>query len=59
MLVEYVPIGSIDLIFSINNEVDVWLNFPDCINYIVSYFHLIFERHFSELSFGVVSEVEV
>ena len=59
MLVEYVPIGSIDLIFSINNEVDVWLNFPDCINYIVVDVHLIAERHCSELSFGVVPEVEV
>ena len=40
--------------FQIDDEVDVWLNFSDCINSIVVCVYLFIESHFSELAFGVV-----
>ena len=49
----------IALTFLIDDEVGVWLNFPDRINLIVDFVYFFVGPHFSELAFGIVPEVEV
>ena len=47
------------VIFLVDDEVNIWLNFPNFINEIVDGVYLFVDSHFSELAFGVVSEVKV
>ena len=54
VLKEWVLFDFIIPTFLIDNEVDVWLHFPDFINPIVDCFYLFIDSHFSEFSFGVV-----
>ena len=56
---EWVFIELLTLLFFIYDEVDVWFHFPDCIDLIVDCVYLFVGPYFSELSFGVVPEVEV
>ena len=46
-------------LFFTADEVDASINFPDFLNFIVDYAYAFLCPHFSELSFGVVSQVEV
>ena len=54
VLEEWVLFDFIAVIFLIDDEVDVWLNFSDCINIIADYVYLLIEPYFSELAFEVV-----
>ena len=46
-------------IFFISDEVNVQLNFPNFVNFIVLCIYALTDSHFFELSFGVVPEIEV
>ena len=48
----------IAVIFSVDDEVYVWLHFSDFINPIVDCVNLFIEPHFSEFAFGIVPQVE-
>ena len=59
VLKEWVFFELFSINVSIDDKVDVWLQFPDCTHYIVDCAYLFVSPHFSEFSFRVVSDVKV
>ena len=49
----------LSIYFLINEEVDVWLNFSDCMNEIVNCVYAFVGFYFYEFSFGIFYDVEV